>query len=424
MMPPQSTGTGRRFFVDAVMVLGLVLGVVIVASRFAPWELTAGNLVLRAQRGSTIAFPTPEGEALISVAHRQTVIAEGEPRPRNVVLIIADGMGVGQISSASTMLRGPEGGLNVESAPVTGLMRTHAGNVLVTDSAASATAMATGFKVPKKAISVLADGRIPMTLFESARASGMSTGVVTTSGLVDATPAGFVAHAEKREHYSEILEDMLASGTDILVGGDWRHHRKANRDSAFQERLSRIDALGAAAGYTVVRDASSLAAAGGRVLALFPPRARGGDAHGPALNEVVPLVLDRLSTADRGFVLLVESEVTDGTGHENDIVSLVEGIRELDATLETVLDWSLPRGDTLVILTADHDTGGLAVVDGDYDRGVATVRWVTKYHTAQWVPVFAFGPGAGHFNGVFDNADLGVVTAKLLGIEDFPAVHP
>ena len=142
------------------------------------------------------------------------------------------------------------------------------------------------------------------------------------------------------------------------------------------------------------------------------------------LVEVVDFALGRLGDSEDGFLLLVESEVTDGRGHANDIAGVTEGIRELDTAVASILAWVEPRGDTLVIVTADHDTGGLGIVDGDYDDGVAEVRWATENHTGQWVPLFAFCPGSQHFNGVMDNTEIGILIDKLLGIEDFPAIHP
>ncbi len=423
-MPSHPTHRRYRFFVHAVICMAfLALGLGI-AARFAPWEMAVGNLVLRSQRGMTHPFPQPDMDELVNASRRTTAIAEVETPPRNVILVIGDGMGVGQVSTASAMLHGPLGGLVLESAPVTGLMSTYAGNFLVTDSAASATALATGFKAPKKALSVLADGRVPVTIFEAARARGLSTGLVTTSGLVDATPAGFTAHETKREHYPEILEDMLGSGAELLIGGDWSDYQKALENDDFQDMLSRIDSLGETAGYTVVRDDGELGDTDGPVLALFPPRGHGGDAHGPPLDGLVTFAVNRLAENDTGFVLLIESEVTDGVGHDNDIAGLVEAVDELDTAVAALLAWAEPRGDTLIVVTADHDTGGLGIIDGEYEDGVAEVRWATSSHTGQWVPLFAFGPGAEHFAGVIDNTDMSVLFAKLLRIEDFPRVHP
>ena len=123
----------------------------------------------------------------------------------------------------------------METAPITGLVRTYAGNDLVTDSAAASTAMATGYKAPKTAISILADGRKPVTLMEAAKVSGLATGVLTTSGLADATPAGFLVHAEDRYQYAEIFSAILATDNDILMGGTWIHHHKAKHDKEYLE---------------------------------------------------------------------------------------------------------------------------------------------------------------------------------------------
>jgi alkaline phosphatase len=422
----QSQPTHRRhgFLAHAVIFVALLAVGLGIAAIYAPWEFTAGNLVLRSQRGMTHPFPRPDMEELVNASPRTKVIAEVETPPRNVILVIGDGMGVGQVSTASAMLHGPLGGLVMETAPVTGLMSTYAGNLLVTDSAASATALATGFKAPKKALSVLADGRVPVTLFEAARTRGLSTGLVTTSGLVDATPAGFTAHETTREHYPESLADMLVSGAELLIGGDWSNYEKALNNSEFQEMLGRIDALGEEAGFTVVRDDGELADTDGPVLALFPPRASGNNAHGPNLDRLVTFAADRLAANENGFVLLIESEVTDDTGHRNSVAEVVDAVRELDTAVASLLAWAEPRGDTLVVVTADHDTGGLGIINGDYSDGVAEVRWATNSHTAQWVPVFAFGPGAEHFTGVIDNTDMSVLFAKLLRIEDFPRLQP
>ncbi len=411
--------------ITVAMTLLVITVVFTIASRFAPWEIPAGDIIIRSQPELTHPFPPPESGELPTASRRHSVVVDEETQPRNVILIIGDGMGVGQISTASALLHGPEGGLAIEKAPVTGLVITHTSDILVTDSAASATAMATGFKAPKKAISILPDGSVPVTIFEAAQAIGMSIGLVTTSGLVDATPAGFIAHAEKREHYPEILLGMLASRVELLIGGDWGNHDKALRNADYQEMLGHIDDLGSKAGYTVVRNGTELDVAQGPVLALFPPReGGGGSAHGPPLIDAVDFAIGRLGNTEEGFLLLVESEVTDDMGHSNNIAGITEGIRELDAAVASILAWAEPRGDTLVVVTADHDTGGLGIVDGDYRDGVAEVRWATEDHTGHWVPLFAFGPGSEYFNGVIDNTDIGILIAKLLRIEDFPAIHP
>ena len=433
MIPPTDEGETvpsdrifhrRRLIVYAIATLVVAALTVAIAAYFAPWELAVGNLVVRSQKGAHLPFPTPPGGALATSDGRRDPVVAEDDRPRNVVLIIGDGMGIGQLSTAADVLNGPTGRMAIETAPVTGLVRTHAGDRLVTDSAAASTAMATGFKVPKKAISVLDDGRVPVTLFEAARSAGMATGVVTTSGLVDATPAGFIAHQPKRELYAEILDDMLASQTEVLIGGDWGDSSKALRNDDFQSRLRSIDSLAAAAGYELARTAGELVDSTGRVLALFPPRNGRGEAHGPDLADLAVFAVERLDTVGDGFVLLIESEVTDSMGHDTDVAGLAAGVRELDRAVAKVFGWAGQRGDTLVLVTADHDTGGLGITAGTYAEGVAEVRWASDGHTAQWVPLFALGPGADGFNGVLDNTDIGIIIGKLLGLQGFPAVRP
>ncbi len=424
-MPSRHPVGRNRFIIHAILTLVVVLAVILVAGRFAPWEITGGNVILRAQRGMTHEFPTlTNGQLIVPQYNRHEVELGDEARPKNVILMIGDGMGVGQFSSASMMLHGPDGQLAVESAPITGLVRTHAGNNLVTDSAAASTAMATGFKAPKTAISILADGRRPVTLLEAAKSSGLGTGVITTSGLADATPAGFLVHAGDRYQYANIFSSILAADNDILMGGTWIHHHRAKQDTEYLDLVSRVDELGTAAGYHVVQDETGLAGAQTPVLALFDPRGDSASGHGPELIVTTEFALGALERQERGFFILIESELSDGFGHKNSISGVVEAVREFDEAVSYAVAWAEERGDTLVLVTADHDTGGLGVTDGDYEDGSAGVRWVNDLHTGQWVPLFAFGPGAEHFSGVMDNTDIGVLIAKLLGIEDFPNAHP
>ncbi len=415
----------HRFIIHAILTLAIVLALTLIAGLFAPWEITGGNVILRSQSGMTHEFPPPEGGQLVVPRNNRHEIDLGEElRPKNVILMIGDGMGVGQFSSASMMLHGPDGQLAVESAPITGLVRTYAGNDLVTDSAAASTAMATGFKAPKTSISTLADGRHPLTLLEAAKSSGLGTGVITTSGLADATPAGFLVHADDRYQYADIFQSILATENDILIGGTWVHHNKAKHDEAYLDLVTRVVELGTAAGYHVIRDESDLAGARTPVLALFEPRGNSASAHGPELAITTRFLLDALGGRAEGFFALIESESSDGSGHKNSISDVVEAVREFDEAVALAVAWADGRNDTLVLVTADHDTGGLGVTDGDYEDGEAGVRWVCDMHTGQWVPLFAFGPGAEHFSGVMDNTDIGVLIAKLLGIGDFPNAQP
>ncbi len=369
--------------------------------------------------GSLLPAAAGCGTGAISAvpASTGTVPAAGRPEtgtgsPHGVVLFIGDGMGVGQLGTASYLLAGPGGRLAITRMSVTGLVTTWAANNLVTDSAAAATAMATGVKTNRRTIGRDPGGRNLPNLFEAAHGAGLATGIVTTSGLADATPAGFSVQAETRYEYGTILRRMLASPFDLLVGGDFTRYERAMGDPAYRETLEQASRF-AAPGTTIVRDLEGLRRAEGRVVALLPPRADHPEQHGPPLAVTVALALDRLAADPEGFLLLVETELTDEAGHHNDLDSVLEGVRELDAAVAA----ALAHPDVLVLVTADHDTGGAGIVDGPLDGKPAKVEWLTRRHTALWVPLFAQGPGAAAFTGLLDNTDLPHRIAGALGLQ-------
>jgi alkaline phosphatase len=308
----------------------------------------------------------------------------------------------------------------METAPTTALVKTYNGEDLVPDSASAATALATGLKTATKMVSRLPDGREPLTLLQAAEAHGFATGVITTSGLVDATPAAFVTHAESRNDYRHILERMVSSEVDILIGGDWQRFRKAKARPDYIAAVQTVESA-AEGRYTVIRDPEALDTAPIPVLALFPARPGSRKSHGPRLALSAGYALDRLAEAANGFLLVLESEDTDEAAHETDLEGLAGAMAELDEVVAAVLDFARERGDTLVLVTADHDSAGPGVVDGEFAEGVAEVRWLTDGHTANWVPLFALGPGSDRFYGVMDNTEIPRIIGRLLGLDRFPA---
>jgi alkaline phosphatase len=410
------------FLVHALVIVAALTLTLAVYSRVGGRELVIGNLVLRAQDGVTYPLSPPSTEAFTHTPGAEIQETDAQ-RPQNVVLFIGDGMGLGHVSSASALLAGPGANLAMTDTTFVGLVRTWTTDDLAGGSAASATAMATGFKTRKKAIGVIPDGRAARNLFEVANAGGLATGMITTTGLWDATPAGFIAHTPWRTDYEEIFEQVLASEIDVLIGGDWSRYRKAMENREFRELVKRSEELGAAHGYTVIRDANALQAAEAPLLAVFPPRKGGRTAYyGPPLTVSTLRALELLEEDSRGFVLVVETEKTDNSAHDNDIDAVMEGMRELDDAVALVLARMLPRADTLVLVTADHDAGTLTLIDGEYEGGSAVVRWASGDHSSMWVPLFAFGPGADQFTGIMDNTELAPRLAQLLGLESLPQV--
>lgn len=408
--------SSRKTLITVVATLAAMLFVVVGVTRLPEFELTVGDVTLRSQRGVDHELPPDAAPAPWS---RNLPEPPGPAEVRNVVLVIGDGMGVGQVSTASLLLHGADGGLAVEAAQIVGLMRTSCADRPVTDSAASATALATGFKASYRSLSVLPDGRRARTLFEAAHDAGLATGVVTTGGLADATPAGFLVHVPTRKQFAEVLGQLLVAPAEVRIGGDWTAYAEASRDEAYRQVLADAERL-VPTGTTVVRDAAALESAATPLVALLPPRP-GDSAYGPDLEVSTRVALDRLAADADGFVLMVECELTDETGHANDIEGLVTSVEELDRTVRAVLEFAAGRDDTLVLVTADHDTGGVAVAGGDrFADGRARVRWASHDHTAQWVPLFGFGPGAERFGRVLDTTEIPIEIARLLNLPGFP----
>jgi len=408
-----------KSWIALLLVAAVVVIAALVAVRFLGTGLDVDGLDVITPATDHHAFPMPGSQAVGRTEQAALPVPPAtDQAPHNVILLLGDGVGLGHLATGSALIFGPRGGLAVESAPITGLVRTSASNNLVTDSAAAGSAMATGLKTHTGTISHQpADGE-PVTLFERAKARGMAVGFVTTSGLADATPATFLAHSESRYDFASILAQILRSDADVLIGGTFERHLKAMSQPDYLALLDRAESV-VGDGRRVVRSGAELATAGAPVVALFPPRPGSRYIHGPPLVESVDRALDLLAGNPSGFLLVVESEETDEGAHAKDLERVLDGLRELDAAVVRALAFASDRSDTLVLVTADHDTAGIAITDGGFDDGIADVRWTDEGHLGTWVPLFAFGPGAGRFSGVLDNTDIGRRIADLLGVEGF-----
>jgi len=326
--------------------------------------------------------------------------------PRNVILMIGDGMGVGQVTAAEIEL----GTLNMERLPVGGLVTTFSGNRLVTDSAASGTALATGHKTNNGAISVSPDGKPLKTVLEYAEERGMATGLVVTCSVTHATPAVFASHVDSREEYNEIALQMAESGVDVLFGGGWSFFlpntepggvRKDGRDLLSELRRRMPVAL-------TVEELRSLPETDAAAALLYPEHPPAAPSREPSLAELTGRALDVLSRDNDGFFVMVEGSQIDWAGHENDHEWLIREMADFDAAVGVAMDFAEQSGNTLVIVTADHETGAYAVLDGSLERGKVTrPHFGAGDHSANMVPVLAFGPGSAGLGGIRDNTSLG-----------------
>ncbi len=334
------------------------------------------------------------------------------PLPKNIILMIGDGMGLGQIT-AGLYKNGNQ--LELERLPYIGLQKTYSANNLITDSAAGATAFSTGYKTYNGAIAVDQDS-IPLpTIVEQAEKKGLTTGIVVTSTIVHATPAAFFAHNVSRDHYEEIALDLLDANVDIFIGGGKRYFDKRRSDNRnlIQELTDKNYRC-----FDLINGNLPNISNYQKNIGIFtddsdPATAMDGRTY---LAPATTLALDFLKNhKENGFFLMVEGSQIDWGGHANDVSYILTEMIDFDQTIGKVMDFAEKDGETLVIVTADHETGGFSVNLGSSMDTIVGV-FNTASHTADLVPVFAYGPGAELFSGIYENTDINIKIKKLMEI--------
>ncbi|HEX6306990.1 MAG TPA: alkaline phosphatase [Longimicrobiales bacterium] len=363
------------------------------------------------------------GLAACAAGGRVPAVAQDTGPVRNIILMIADGVGPGVWTAADYAA---DNELAVQRMPVLGLVDTRSANSRVTDSAAGATVYATGERVTNRTISVRGcpqpSARDTLAVewpggctaleswFAIARAKGKATGLVTTTNIVDATPAAFVAHSPSRYWHQYIAVQLAEAELDVMLGGgrDW---------FAGETRSDGRDLLGTlCAASDCVSNASELARyrAGDRPLVgLFAPGDMDAlDRRPVALPDMVEAALARLARDPDGFVAMFETEATDNATHDNAPLERVTAdILEFDRAVAVTLEFAQRTPGTLLIVTSDHETGGFSLVETGRDF---RLEYTTTGHTASVVPLFAAGPGAQRFGGYRDNVEIGRTLMEIV----------
>jgi alkaline phosphatase len=322
----------------------------------------------------------------------------GQKAPKNVILLIGDGMGVSQIYAGLTANRGH---LNLERVKVIGFHKNQASDNYVTDSAAGATAFATGKQTYNGAIG-LDSLKVPSTsLLEMAEQKGLATGLVSTCDITDATPSSFIAHQLKRSMHEEIALDFLKTPVDVVIGGGRKYFEKR------KDGLNLLDTL-RKKGYQVQSTLDVDGITKGPLVALYaeenPIKVMEG--RGDALLKSTKKTLEILNQNKKGFFVMIEGSQIDWGGHANDADYAITEMVDFDKSIGYALDFAKKNEETLVIITADHETGGMALMGGNMKTGEVKAAFTTKGHTGQMIPVFAFGPGAEAFGGIYNNYDI------------------
>ena len=329
-------------------------------------------------------------------------------RPKNVIFLIGDGMGLSQISAAAIVKRD---GLALEQFRHIGLMKTHS-TKLITDSAAGATAMASGKKTYNGAIGMGPKLDTLKTILEYAEDAGWVTGVVTTATVTHATPACFYGHQPKRNSVNrELAAQFMDHDIEVLMGGGWAYFKKGlnGRDLIEEAELK---------GYFVTDDINKVGDyTPKRIICLISEELPGRlKKRGDFLPKAAKKSIEVLKSNNKHFFLMIEGAQIDWGGHNKDSEYIIEEMLDFDATVAAVLEFAKKDGNTLVLVTADHETGGYSINDGNIEKGTVDGRFTSAYHTATMVPVFAYGPGAASFTGVFDNTEVFLKLKLLMGL--------
>ncbi len=327
---------------------------------------------------------------------------------RNVIIMIGDGMGLEQVSCAWVVNHGK---LNLDRFPTVGLSRTYCTNELITDSGAGGTALSSGIKTAYSHVGTAADSTDIPSVLVKAQELGKKTGVVVTCHFADATPCDFCCHNEYRYNQDDLIADYVTCGVDYLAGGglDWfTVNRKDGRD---------ITKEMAAAGYTVALTENELMTAELPVIGILAPdNLPIAMERGDLYRRSVARGLDILSreSGDKGFVMMLEGSCIDDWLHGNDIGKAMEELLDFDRTIGDVLEWAAADGHTLVVVTADHNTGALTMQDGNLEEGRIGVAFGSESHNGIAVPFYAWGPGSDAFTGIRENDEWGRLIASFV----------
>lgn len=297
-----------------------------------------------------------------------------------------------------------------------GFHKSHSADNLVTDSAAGATAFASGVKTDNGYLGVDEHKKSMPTILEMAEKKGMATGLVVTCSITHATPAAFVAHVAGRELTEEIALSFLDTPVDIFIGGGENAfiHRKDGRDL-----VKELTDKGYSISDLAHSPIESLDIGTKKNIGFFtaddePGRVSEGRNYAiPATKKAINFLKDR---SPQGFFIMIEGSQIDWGGHENDATYVVTELHEFEKVVAEALDFAEKDQNTLVIVTADHETGGFAVNPGSTLNHIE-VAFTTKHHTATMIPVFAEGPGAELFRGIYENTDIFYKMKSLLNLQ-------
>ena len=315
----------------------------------------------------------------------------------NIILLIGDGMSIPQINA---LMLTCDTTTAFDKFPVTGLVKTNSRSNKITDSAAGGTAIATGHKTNNGMIGMNYDSIAVPSILEIMSDKGKKTGVVVTSYATHATPASFIAKNISRNNYEEIASDFSESDKiDVVIGGGRKHFNKRSDNINLIETMQ-------SNGWRYYDTLINIDTSADKLLILaddnhLPPYSQRGD----FLPDATSIALKNLKN-ENGFFLMIEGSQIDFACHAKDSTYLINEMKDFNNTINVVLDFARNNPNTLVVVTADHETGGLTIIDPDERYTNTYLHFSTGSHSPLMVPVFAYGHGAENFSGIIDNTDI------------------
>ena len=381
------------------------------------------------------SIPIPEG----SIADKDAfieILPEGKPlsqkaiipiknKPKNIILLISDGMSLTQVSTYRLLKGGPNERIAVDKFPVSGIVLTHSENAIVTDSASSATAFSTGRKTNNGALGLDEDNKILENFTEIIDRYGYVSSLISTSEITHATPAAYASHVDLRWKTDEISLQMMESKVMTILGGGRHFFLPEDLGGKRSDGLNLLEQMESSRMVMTEKkeldsfDHSDL----GKVVGLFADEALRdkekpeNHVFEPSSSEMLNFAINRSEKFNengcKGFFIMLDGSQVDWAGHANDLNYLKREMQDFDEAVELALDYATQNPDTLVIATADHETGGLLIESSsptDYTAPEVKFSFNTGIgygsHTGVPVPVYAYGPGSENFTGTLDNTDI------------------
>jgi len=325
-----------------------------------------------------------------------TVQSQNSKKP-NIIMMIGDGMGLSHISSG---MYSNNNYTSLERSKYVGLIKTHSSNRLITDSAAAGTAMSSGIKTKNTVVGMDDNYKPVKNILEICKDFGYSTGIVVTSTIVHATPASYYSKVKSRYQYEDISSQLAKSGINFFIGGGERYFNdRADNRNLYTE----MEDYYFATSLETYKNSNSDKIG---YLTSYDDPTEKHFGREPSLPDLVEATIKKLEDLDKPFFLLIEGSQIDWGSHDNDTEHMISEMIEFDNTIKTVFDFIDNDGNTLVVITADHETGGTAITGGNLSKSKVKNEYVSGSHTATMVPVFSSGYKAHNFKGIYDNTKI------------------